>query len=205
MNCFVEVLCDGTVRVECLDDDVINDEGEGRTLEEAKRNFEAQLPEEFADAVIVYRAEVGYANQELMLRAIDLASTKHLSQTDKAGKPYLGHVARVAYEYCESDEERIVAMLHDLIEDTDVTAEQLRKEGFPDEVVDAVVAITRREGEDYDAYIERVALTPLACQVKIADLRDNMDITRFDTLTDEDLQRLKKYHRSWRRLAFDKQ
>ena len=202
LNCFVDIWPDGIVHIECLDDDILDIESEGRTLKEAKRNFEKQLPAEFADAVIVYRGEVGHQYQELMLRAIDLASTKHLSQTDKAGKPYLGHVARVSHN-CERDEERIVGLMHDLIEDTDVTARQLLDEGFPAEIVDAVVAVTRRDGEDYAEFIERAAMNPIARRVKIADLLDNMDVTRLATLTDEDCQRLKKYHRSWRRLAFN--
>ena len=93
-------------------------------------------------------------------------------------------------------EEKTVAMMHDLLEDTDITAEDLRKEGFSDEVVAAVVCLTKIEGEDYADYIERICQNKLAARVKLADLKDNMDLNRLPGLTPKDFQRLEKYLRA---------
>lgn len=202
---YVEPQPDGMVSIECVEPDYLPDDtAEGRTVVEALEHFKSILPEGWRDKPIdLYTWARTPQNQPLMLRAIELASEKHLSQTDKGGRPYFGHPARVAAD-CQTDEQCMVALMHDLLEDTDVTAQQLLDEGFPAEVVDAVLAVTRRDGEDYDAFIERVALNPIARRVKIADLLDNMDLTRLVSITDEDCQRLKKYHRAWRRLAFTK-
>lgn len=192
----------GLVSIKSLDD-LIDVTGEGRTFDEAKRDLLAQMSEEARGRTLRFNT---YArspkNQLLMLRAIELASEGHLSQTDKAGEPYLGHPARVA-ESCETDDERMVGLMHDLIEDTDVTAQTLIDEGFPTHVVEAVVALSRQEGETYDEFIERLAPNPLARRVKIADLLDNMDVTRLPVLTRHDCERLMKYHRAWRRLLVE--
>lgn len=205
IEAYVEPQPDGMISIECVEPDYLPDDtAEGRTLAEALQRFKAILPASLRNVAIHLNTWVrSQANQPLMLRAIGLASEKHLSQTDKASKPYFGHPARVA-ESCQTDEQRMVALMHDLLEDTDVTAQQLLDEGFPAEIVDALLAVTRRQGEDYDAFIERAAVNPIARRVKIADLLDNMDITHLHTLTDEDCQRLKKYHRAWRRLVFGK-
>lgn len=83
-------------------------------------------------------------------------------------------------------------MLHDVIEDTDVTEEELRKE-FPDEIVNAIVVLTKRKGEDYFDYLRRVKENPLACEVKLADLEHNSDLTRLKGITFKDMERRNKY------------
>jgi (p)ppGpp synthase/HD superfamily hydrolase len=93
-------------------------------------------------------------------------------------------------------EARMAAVLHDVVEDTAVTLEQLRAEGFPETVIEAVELLTKRDGEDYEAFIRRVAPNPIARKVKLADLRDNSDLSRIAQPTDKDRQRIEKYQRA---------
>ena len=94
----------------------------------------------------------------------------------------------------------IVSVLHDTVEDTPFTLDAVRKAGFPDEIVDALDALTKRQGEDYEAFIERIAQNPLATRVKLLDLYDNIDVTRLPELGEWELKRTVKYHRAIRRL-----
>lgn len=105
--------------------------------------------------------------------AITIAAKAHDNQVDKSGEPYILHPLRVM-QAGKTDEERIVGMLHDVIEDTSVTAEDLLDSGFSQSIVDAVLALTRRGDESYSQFIDRAAMNPLAKAVKIADLMDNM-------------------------------
>ena len=196
VDVFVDPQPDGAIVLSCFDPDV---DGEGRTIEEAYHDMMAQWPETNKNLEITYYAECSQANTKLMLRAIELANIKHLNQTDKSGEPYFAHVVRVSHD-CETDEQRMVGMLHDLLEDTDVTAQQLLDEGFPPTIVDAVVALTRRADETYEKFIRRAGANALARRVKIADLIDNMDLLRLKELTETDCQRLMRYHRAWRYL-----
>ncbi|MBO7553434.1 MAG: GTP pyrophosphokinase [Bacteroidaceae bacterium] len=125
---------------------------------------------------------------------------KHRGQKDKAGKPYYGHLIRVAQDVF-TGKRKIVALLHDIVEDTDATPEFLLQQGFPSEIVEAVEAISHREDESYEAFINRVAQNPLATTVKISDLEDNMDIFRLKEITEEDRLRLNKYLKAWRQLV----
>jgi (p)ppGpp synthase/HD superfamily hydrolase len=106
----------------------------------------------------------------------------------------------------QDEDAQIVAVLHDVLEDCPpdrkVTAADLRRDGYNEEVIAALEALTKTENEknDYDAFIERVAKNPLARRVKLADLQDNLDNRRLLSLTDEDTDRMKKYHKAWRRL-----
>lgn len=133
-------------------------------------------------------------------RALEIAVIHHGLQKEKNGTPYAFHPIRLALTM-STDAERIVALLHDIVEDTDVTHDDLNDEGFAPEVIEAVRLLTRVPDEDYEAYIERIATNPLARAVKLADLKDNMDLTRIPgELADKDLARLAKYHRTWTRL-----
>jgi (p)ppGpp synthase/HD superfamily hydrolase len=136
---------------------------------------------------------------ELYDKALRIAMRAHEGQRDKAGQDYVMHPIRVA-ERCDDQRAKVVALLHDTIEDSDVTADHLREEGFSEEIVEAVLAVTRREGEDYDDYVRRSAGNELGRMVKRADLEDNMDIRRLPELTDRDVERLRKYLRAWRLL-----
>lgn len=115
----------------------------------------------------------------MLNKALDIAYKAHLGQTDKAGAPYILHPMRVAM-HCETEEEKIVALLHDVVEDTSVTFEELKSEGFSDEVLTALKCLTRTEDEEYETFIRCVATNPLAIKVKIQDLKDNMDVSRLN-------------------------
>ena len=133
-------------------------------------------------------------------RAIELAKQHHEGQTDKAGKPYIEHPLRVMSQV-ESEEEKIVAVLHDIVEDTDISLDDLRNEGFSEKVVSAVECLTKQDGENYDSYIERISFNPLAVKIKLADLEDNSDLTRLPEVTDKDLERIEKYDKALEKLT----
>lgn len=135
----------------------------------------------------------------LLEKALHIATDAHIYQVDKAGMPYILHPIRVANR-CSTDDERIVALLHDTIEDTEVTAEYLLMEGFPRNIVDAILSVTRNEDENYEDFIKRSRLNPIGRQVKLHDLEDNMDITRLNELTEKDLYRLNKYIKAYKYL-----
>ncbi len=108
-----------------------------------------------------------------------LATTAHATQKDKAGMPYIGHPARVAARLAGSSDSAIAtAWLHDVLEDTSVTEDDLRSRGFSADVITAVLCLTKRRGEPLDAYYQRVRNNPLALEVKAADIADNMDPKR---------------------------
>lgn len=133
-------------------------------------------------------------------RAIEIATTAHKEQFDKAGNDYIGHPLRVM-EMGKTDEEKIVGVLHDVVEDSSWTFEALEAEGFSKEIIDALRCVTKTsENENYDAFIERIKKNPLATAVKINDLTDNMDIRRLPYLSDKDVKRLKKYLKAYKRL-----
>ena len=114
----------------------------------------------------------------MLAHALKLAYEAHEGQVDKAGASYVLHCLRVA-KAMSTTEEKIVALLHDIVEDTEITFEYLEHEGFSKEVVAAVKAITRELEEPYNAYLRRVAQNELAYKVKLADMMDNSDVTRF--------------------------
>lgn len=133
-------------------------------------------------------------------RAIQIATEAHRGQVDKAGNDYILHPLRVM-ELGNSLEEKIVGILHDVVEDTDWTFERLADEGFSPIVLDALRCVTKlSEDEPYDHFISRVQANPLAIAVKLNDLSDNMDIWRLKTLTEKDFIRLQKYHKAYWRL-----
>lgn len=133
-------------------------------------------------------------------RAIELAKQHHKGQTDKAGKPYINHPLRVMNQM-KSEDEKIVAVLHDIVEDTNISLNDLRNEGFSEEVVSAVECLTKQDGENYDSYIERISFNPLAVKIKLADLEDNRDLIRLPEVTDKDLERLEKYDKALEKLT----
>lgn len=128
----------------------------------------------------------------MLNKAIVIAAKAHDGQIDKGGNPYILHPLRVMIN-CESESEKICAVLHDVIEDTNITFEDLKSRGFSDEIVTALDCLTKREGESYDNFISRVLSNELACRVKLADLIDNMDLTRIQNPSEEDEARIQKY------------
>jgi (p)ppGpp synthase/HD superfamily hydrolase len=134
---------------------------------------------------------------DLLEKAVTIALEAHRGQRDRTGAPYILHPMRVMAGV-DSDTEKMVAILHDVVEDTDWTFEKLAREGFPDEVIEALKCVTKREGEEYEDFVKRSAGNKTARRVKIADLEHNMDARRLSNVTDKDVERLKKYARAWR-------
>lgn len=124
--------------------------------------------------------------------AYEIAKKAHLGQKDKAGTDYILHPETVA-GMVDSDIEKSVAYLHDVVEDTPITLEMLEAEGFPSEIIVAIDAITKRKGEDYEKYLQRVLENPIALRVKLADMLHNSDVTRFQNPSEDDYKRAEKY------------
>ena len=127
-------------------------------------------------------------------RAIELARVAHKGQVDKGGHPYINHPLRVM-NAVETIEEKIVAVLHDAVEDSDLTINDLKREGFSEEIVCAIAAITKLEGEKRKDYLKRVELNKIALKVKIADMNDNADISRIPNPSDKDRERTRIYEK----------
>ncbi len=125
-------------------------------------------------------------------RAIEIAARAHAGQVDKAGAPYIFHPLRLMFAV-NTPEQKMAAILHDVVEDTDVTFEYLRAEGFPTEVLAAVKALTKAEGEARLDAARRAAANPIARVVKLADVTDNMNINRITNPTEKDYARLIEY------------
>ena len=132
--------------------------------------------------------------------AISIAANAHKGETDKAGACYILHPLRLMMKM-ETEAEMMTAILHDVVEDSDWTIEQLRERGFSEEVLTALDCVTDREGESYEKFIERAATNPIARRVKLADLEDNMNMLRIKEIKPKDLTRMKKYHKSWHTLT----
>lgn len=135
-------------------------------------------------------------------RAIEIAVDAHKHQTRKDGSPYVLHPLRLMFAV-QTDVEKMVAVLHDVVEDTPVTMDELQAEGFSSEVLDALRLVTHDDGSDYDSYILRIKKNPVARAVKLADLRDNSNLFEIPELADKDLQRARKYHRAYQVLCGD--
>lgn len=136
---------------------------------------------------------------ELLNKAMKIAQKAHKGQTDKFGAPYLGHVMRVM-NYGKTYDEKIVGVLHDVIEDCpDITLEDLLEEGFPNDIVFAIECLTKNPADqDYTEFVHQTEKSPLAVAVKLNDLRDNMDLRRFNHLiTERDMKRLNKYLKAY--------
>jgi hypothetical protein len=131
--------------------------------------------------------------------AVALACRVHAGQVDKSGKPYILHPLRLMLKF-EDVDEQVVSVLHDVVEDGDVTLEELRELGVSSAAVAAIDCLSKREGELYEDFIARIKPNDLARRVKIADIRDNLDLTRLPQVSDKDLQRVAKYHRALREL-----
>src|SRR5215212_1353026 len=129
----------------------------------------------------------------LIETSLQIALRAYAGKTDKAGREYILHPLRVMAK-TETDLERSAALLHDVIEDSEITAEDLLAEGIPAAVVEAVQSLTKREGEDYMEFVARAKKNKLAAKVKIADIEDNIDVLRLTSLDEHDLARIKKYH-----------
>ncbi len=137
--------------------------------------------------------------QQLFEKAISIATKAHAGQKDKAGAPYLLHVLRVMMSV-EKMDEKIVALLHDVVEDSETTIEELANEGFSKNILRAVELLTKTENKSYQDYIQKIKKHKLAKVVKLADLKDNMNVSRLKTLTENDKLRIKKYRTAYKLL-----
>lgn len=140
------------------------------------------------------------SEERLYVKAMNIMLRQHYGQKDKAGHDYYFRPVRVSVE-CYGTDEKIVALLHDAIEDTGLTVDELRKAGFSEDIIKAILSVTRQKNETYAKFIERVKQNNLSISVKLRDLEDNMDITRLTDLTNKDFRRLNKYLHSWRYLV----
>ena len=129
---------------------------------------------------------------EMTKKALKLCFDVHKEQMDKSGMPYVFHPFHLA-EQMQDEETTIVALLHDVIEDTEYTLDDLRKMGFGDSVLDAINLMTHKGGVPYMEYVEKIKANPIAKIVKLADLRHNSDLTRLDVVTPRDQERADKY------------
>lgn len=127
--------------------------------------------------------------------AFEIAKEAHAGQTDKAGLDYILHPQQVAATVA-TDEEKAVALLHDIIEDTDVTASELLAKGLPIAVVEAVEALTKKKNQNYSDYLANVKKNGLATTVKLADLKHNSDLSRLEKITKKDRDRAEKYRKA---------
>lgn len=137
---------------------------------------------------------------ELTKKAMKIAFDAHKDQVDKNGIPYIYHPIHLA-EQMKTEYEICVALLHDTVEDSDITFEDLIEAGFPDEVITALRRMTHDESVAYMEYVENIRNNPIAKAVKLADLRHNSDLTRLDHVTEKDFVRNKKYTQAIRLLA----
>jgi (p)ppGpp synthase/HD superfamily hydrolase len=140
--------------------------------------------------------------------SLHIALRAYASKTDKAGREYILHPLRVMAKMATDlempssfhfeDAPRSAALLHDVIEESDITAQELLAACLPAEVVEAVQRLTRNENEEYQDFVARAKKNKLAAKVKIADIEDNIDVLRLRSLDEPDLARIKKYPSAWR-------
>ena len=137
---------------------------------------------------------------DLTKKALKLCFEAHKNQYDKSGMPYVFHPFHLA-EQMTTEETTVVALLHDLVEDTDYTIADLTEMGFPKAITEAIQLMTHGEGVDYFAYVAAIKENPIAKAVKIADLTHNSDLTRLDEVTEKALSRREKYQNALKMLT----
>ncbi|MGE7824142.1 GTP pyrophosphokinase [Paenibacillus sp. NPDC093718] len=131
--------------------------------------------------------------------AISIAFKAHKGQVDKGGNPYILHPLAVMNRV-ETIEEKIVAVLHEVVEDTEVTIDQLRESGFSKEILEAINLLTRAKEDSYEEFIDKTLKNRIARNVKIADIKENMNLSRIQDPSGQDYMRLEKYKRALERL-----
>lgn len=134
-------------------------------------------------------------HSDLTRKAADIAFTVHKDQYDKAGMPYIYHIFHVA-DSMMTEETTCAALLHDVLEDTAISTDQLKSKGFPDSIIHAIQLLTHIQYVPYLEYIENLKTNDIARIVKIADLKHNMDLSRLPEITEKDQKRLKKYQKA---------
>jgi len=140
----------------------------------------------------------------LLEKCIEFALAVHAGQVDRYGRPYILHPLHLMSQM-DTEVEMMAAVLHDVVEDSDMTLDDLRRLGLPEEVIQAVSLLTHDEADSYEAYVDKLKPNRIARQVKLADLAHNMDIRRMVRVTEKDAARLDKYRRAWEMLTTDAQ
>ena len=137
-----------------------------------------------------------------LAKASEIAASAHSTQKDKGGSPYILHPVRVMMSL-NTEEEKIVGVLHDVVEDSeDWDFDRLRKQGFAEDIISALKSVTKQsDAENYEAFIERAGRNQIGRNVKIADIKDNLDVTRIGHLKEKDLLRINKYKNELSKLA----
>jgi len=133
---------------------------------------------------------------DLIEQSLQIALDAYRGQTDKAGETYILHPLRLMARM-DTKEEMAVALLHDVVEDSEYTSQMLKDKGISEDVVEAVVYLTKRDGESYEDFTERVLENNLAAKIKKADIEDNLNILRLEKVDEKDLKRVAKYHKAW--------
>ena len=139
---------------------------------------------------------------ELIRKALRISFEAHKNQTDRSGMPYVYHPYEVA-SHMDDEYSTCVALLHDVIEDSHVTPDHLRNEGFPEEVIRALLCMTHDKSVPYMDYIRKIKTNPIATKVKLADLAHNSDLSRLDNPKPEDYERVEKYSKAMAILSAD--
>lgn len=128
-------------------------------------------------------------------KALKLCFEAHKNQVDKSGLPYVFHPFHLA-EQMKDENTTVVALLHDVVEDTEYTIHDLKKMGFNEEVIEAISMLTHDENVPYEEYVLKLKSNPIASAVKLADLKHNSDLSRLEKVTEKDLKRVEKYKRA---------
>ena len=139
-----------------------------------------------------------------LAKAIEIAASAHSEQKDKGGSPYILHPIRVMMSL-NTEEEKIVGVLHDVVEDSeDWDFDRLREEGFAEDIISALKSVTKQsDAENYEAFIERAGRNQIGRYVKIADIKDNLDVTRLKSISEKDVARLNKYKQALDKLSIE--
>lgn len=132
---------------------------------------------------------------DLTKKALKISFNAHKNQVDKSGMPYVFHPFHLA-EQMDDEYSVCVALLHDVVEDTDITVEELITKGFPKEVINAIELMTHSDSVPYLDYVKAIKNNPIACKVKLADLKHNSDLSRLDKIDDKALKRAEKYKKA---------
>ena len=128
-------------------------------------------------------------------KALKLCFEAHKEQVDKSGMPYVFHPFHLA-EQMQTEEATVVALLHDVVEDTDYTIDDLTSMGFGKTITDAIALLTHADGVAYMDYVRKIKNNPIAKAVKLADLKHNSDLTRLDVVDEKALNRKEKYSKA---------
>ena len=131
----------------------------------------------------------------LTKKALKLCFEAHKDQTDKTGLPYVFHPFHLA-EQMTDEYTTVTALLHDVVEDTDYTLNDLQEMGYPDEVIQALSLLTHDDGSEYMDYVKRLKNNPIARAVKLTDLKHNSDLSRYDTIDNQAIKRTAKYQQA---------